>query len=147
MQINREHILTKIAQLEAPLVAIEALWDGDTAGWYVCLSAATSDQQSHLLTVLQEGGDLRLFNDQVPPWPEARAAQTLGNELAQQFGVAFYFPSPEHPEDNCPSWWDRDQGYPCRRCQILILQRDDCPWRGVCYHCHLKEEREQREAS
>src|SRR5262249_39267010 len=40
-----------------------------------------------------------------------------------------------------------NQGQPCRRCGILLLQRGDpCPWRGVCYFCHLDEEREKKEA-
>lgn len=41
---------------------------------------------------------------------------------------------------------DRDRACPCRRCGIPLLQRDPCPWRGVCYHCHLEEQREMKEA-
>lgn len=144
--MSREQILASVDSLKSIPIAIEALWDGDSTGWFVCFAAITADSQSHPLGVLSEGGDIRLFNGQVPPWPEAVAAQQLGNELAERFGAEFYFPSPENPEDDCPSWHDRTKGYPCRRCGILLLQRHPCPWRGICYHCHLAEEREQREA-
>lgn len=146
MTMYREQILAKVDSLTSTPVAIEALWDGDTNGWFVCLAAITDDSQRHPLGVISGGGDIRLFNGQVPPWPEAAAAKQLGNELAARFGAQFYFPSEDHPEDDCPSWHDRTKGYPCRRCGILLLQRDSCPWHGICYHCHLDEKREQREA-
>ncbi len=144
--MSRELIFAKLSMLTSPLIAIEALWDGDTTGWFICLNAITKDGQSHQLDVLSDGGDIRLFNGHVPPWPEAVAAKQLGNELAGRFGVEFYFPSPDHPEDNCPGWMERNKGYPCQRCGILLLQRPGCPWRGFCYHCHLEEEHELREA-
>lgn len=142
----REEIFEKVAALNTAFVAFEALWDGDTTGWFIRFSAVTSDGKSHPLKTLSGGGDIRLFNGQVPPWPEAVVAEQIGNELAELYHAEFYFPSPNHPEDDCPDWKDRDKGYPCRRCGILLLQRDGCPWRGICYHCHLAEEREQREA-
>lgn len=144
--MDREQILAKVSSLKSIPIAIQALWDGDSAGWYVWLSAITDDNQLLQLGSISEGGDIRLFNGQVPPWPEAAAAQQLGNELVETYGIEFFFPSPEHPEDDCPDWRDRNKGYPCRRCGILLLQRSDCLWYGLCYYCHLKEEREQREA-
>jgi hypothetical protein len=46
-----------------------------------------------------------------------------------------------------PALVEQDQGYPCRRCGIPLLQRGDpCRWRGVCYYCHVDEEREKKEA-
>jgi hypothetical protein len=60
--------------------------------------------------------------------------------------VPFHFPSPEHPEDDCPHWWELGSSYPCRRCGIALLQLEPCPWRGSCYHCHLVEERQRKEA-
>lgn len=146
MTTTREQIFAKVDSLESPPIAIEALWDGDTDGWFVCLAAITTDLQWHALGVLSDGGDIRIFNGQVPPWPEAAAARQIGKEIAERFGAEFYFPSPDYPEDDCPSWHQRAQGYPCRRCGILLLQRDPCPWRGICYHCHLAEEREERES-
>lgn len=144
--MSREEILTKLQVLDALPVAFQALWDGDTTGWFIRFSAVTQDGQTHPLGGFSEGSDIRLFNGQVPPWPEALAAQQLGRELASRYGAEFYFPSPDYPEDDCPAWKDRDKGYPCRRCAIWLLQRRDCPWYGMCYHCHLDEERERREA-
>ena len=145
--MSREQILAAVDALPAPPIAIEALWDGDPEGWFIRFHAITADAHTHPLGVVSHGGDIRLFQGQVPPWPEASVAQHLGDELAARFGVVFYFPSPLHPEDACPSWQERHHGYPCRRGGILLVQRDPCPWRGVCYHCHLAEEWEQREAT
>ena len=142
----REKILAKVESLNATPIAFQALWDGDSTGWFIRFSAVTQDGQTHPLGGCSDGGDIRLVNGQVPPWPEAIAAHQLGHELAEQYGASFYLPSPDHPEEDCPEWRERDKGYPCRRCGILLLQRDDCPWHGLCYHCHLDEEREQREA-
>jgi hypothetical protein len=116
---SREEILSKADDLSGAPVAFEAFWDGDSIGWFVTLSAvlrAREGYTNHYLCGLRDGGDIRLFNGQVPPWPEARLAQEVGTELARRFGVPFYFPSPDHPEDQCPGWAERDQGYPCRRC-------------------------------
>jgi hypothetical protein len=99
---------------DAPVVAIEALWDGDTTGWMVCLDAILK-QPSHLhpqyteksLVILRgEGGDLRLFNGTAPPWPEARIASEIGHALAESRGVPFHFGSPEQPDDQAMRWWD-----------------------------------------
>jgi hypothetical protein len=137
------------ARLPAATVAIEAYWDGDTSGWFVVLVAVVKGDTGYEDTSLwsSEGNDFRLFNGQTPPWGEARRAAELGPALAAALGVPFYFPSPDHPEDDCPRWWERDQGTPCRRCGVQLLQRDPCPWRGVCYYCHLAEEKEAREAA
>lgn len=144
--MTRAEILAKLNALNSKPIAFEALWDGDSGGWMVHLSVVTPDLRTHGLGTLRVGGDIRLFDGDVPPWPEAVMAQGLGKELAERFDAEFYFPSPEHPEDCCPAWLDRAKGYPCRQCGILLLQRDPCPWRGVCYHCHLEDERQLREA-
>lgn len=144
--MSQEKILDKVKSLTSSPMVFQADWDGDSTGWFVRFSAVTEDGQTHFLGIFSEGGDIRLFNGQVPPWPEAMAAQRLGQELAGQYGAEFYFPSPDHPEEDCPHWKQRDKGYPCRRCNTLLLQDPLCPWHGLCFHCHLGEEREQREA-
>lgn len=144
-----DDLIATVAALPAPPVAFEAFWDGDTHGWFLDFSAIVPQADGYaavILRCLQDGGDIRIFNGQVPPWPEAAQAQALGAALAARFGVPFYFPSPDHPEDNCPRWWEQDEGTPCRRCGIPLLQRPDHPWRGICSYCHSAEEREQREA-
>lgn len=97
MHPTHEQLLAKVDALPERPMAIEASWDGDSSGWFVCLTAIlktdTGYRDGHLW-VLQDGGDLRLFNGQVPPWGEAVLARQLGEELAAKFGVPFYFPSP-----------------------------------------------------
>jgi hypothetical protein len=94
---SRDELLAKVADLTEQPLAFEAQWDGDTGGWGIALAAvlrAGSGFRSHVLAFLRDGGDFRLFNGQVPPWPEARLAAEVGAEMAERFGVPFYFPSP-----------------------------------------------------
>jgi hypothetical protein len=140
-------IRDKIAELPFAPFALEALWDGDTTGWGIALSAVSASDESHFLAWFRDSGDIRLFHGAVPPWPEAKLVGELGNKFAGELRVPLYFPSPNHPEDECPTWSERSQGYPCRDCGTPLLQRDPCPWRGVCYQCHLKAERETRTAA
>jgi hypothetical protein len=144
-----QQLLDQLQRMRPSLVAIEALWDGDTHGWYVILSAvvvANDVYSSRVLEVFRSGGDIRIFQGAVPPWPEAIETAAMGQRLAEAFGVPFHFPSPEYPEDQCPHWYQLAESYSCRRCAIPLLQPLDCPWRGVCFHCHLELEREAREA-
>jgi len=140
-------ILAKGRALSARPVAIEAFWDGDTEGWYVVLTAivrgasARHAQFTEIdLAKLSDGGDIRLFNNQVPPWPESVLAAEVGEQLARELGVPFHFLSRDQPRDECVRWWDRERGQPCADCGIAILQESDLPWFGVCYPCHLERE-------
>jgi hypothetical protein len=152
--LSREALLERAAQCPATPVAVDVFWDGDTGGWfvvlvlvYVDLSATKLRYGEHDLTAVGRSDvDPGFFNGEVPLWPEAAWVSEVGKGLADHLGVPFYFPSPHHPEDGCPRWWEQDEGYPCRRCGIPLLQQESCPWRGVCYFCHLAEEHEQREA-
>jgi hypothetical protein len=119
------------AAVQPSPVAIEATWDGDTHGWLVDLSAVVRTAEGYgarVLRVCSGGGDIRLFNGHVPPWPGAVEAAELGQRLADELGVPFHFPSPREPEDDCPHWWERSLATPCARCGIALLQRP--PARG-----------------
>ena len=101
------------AATAAPIVAVEAVWDGDTQGWFVRLVAIVRrpgpDHERFdevLLNLLRDGSDIRLFNGDVPPWPEARRATDQGQAVAQHFGVPFHFTSPELPDTELPRRWD-----------------------------------------
>ncbi|MGC9671370.1 hypothetical protein ACNTMW_33100 [Planosporangium sp. 12N6] len=101
------------ANIAAPVVAVEALWDGDTQGWYVDLVVIVSRSSRHHdrfdevpLTRLRYGSDIRLFNGQVPPWPEAQQATEQGQAVARHLGVPFHFTSPAVPDVDLPRWWD-----------------------------------------
>ena len=109
-------LLARARALPSPPVVIEALWDGDSDGWFVRLNAAWLDEGGHQWEAwhtLSRGTDFRLFNGEVPPWPEAVEAQKIGGQLADELGVPFWFPSPDHPEDDTPHWWERDRASPC----------------------------------
>jgi hypothetical protein len=98
-------LTAKIHALPSRPAAIEAVWDGDTDGWFVELLATTAaPSASHHLGFIRLGTDLRIFNGQVPPWPEAEEAATVGRALAEHFAVPFHFASPDTPDDQAPRW-------------------------------------------
>ncbi|MFL6073324.1 MAG: hypothetical protein ACJ73S_08020 [Mycobacteriales bacterium] len=100
-------LAARVAAMPRPAVAIEASWDGDSQGWFVVLTAIAGEPADDTwLTILRDGGDLRLFSGQVPPWPEAREAAALGGALADRFGIPFHFGSPEEPDLDAPRWRD-----------------------------------------
>jgi hypothetical protein len=106
-------LIEKADAITAPIVAVEALWDGDTQGWFVDLVAIVDRPGRHHdrfdevpLTVLRHGGDIRVFNGQVPPWPEAQQAIDQGEAVARYAGVPFHFTSPAEPDVDLPRWWD-----------------------------------------
>jgi hypothetical protein len=76
--MSRKSILAKVEALSSSPTVFQALWDGDSNGWFVRFSTITNDGQSHPLDVLSDGGDIRLFNGQVPSWTEAIAAGNWG---------------------------------------------------------------------
>jgi hypothetical protein len=100
-------LTAKVQALASRPAAIEAVWDGDTEGWLVELLAVTIEPRAaHHLAFIQFGTDMRLFNGEVPPWPEAEEASTVGQALAERFSLPFHFASPEAPDDAAPRWWD-----------------------------------------
>lgn len=126
---------------------LEALWDGDTEGWMLGLHLTVTRRLGWTKRVwvetLRYGGDIRLFTGEVPPWPEALVAQRLAAELQQAYGCELWFPSPNDPDDQNPSYAERDAATSCADCSKLFLPSNS-PYlpKEVCYHCHL--EREQR---
>ncbi|MFI9345776.1 hypothetical protein ACIG0D_31630 [Streptomyces sp. NPDC052773] len=82
--------------LPGRVVAIEALWDGDTVhGWFVLLVAVLDDPagEGHLATV----------HDRADGSAADRAAEA-GRALAGHLGVPFHFASPDVPDDEAPRW-------------------------------------------
>ena len=105
--LDLEVLAAKVQALPHRPAAIEAVWDGDSEGWFVLLLAITLDPRAeHHLALVQHGTDLRLFNGSVPPWPETEEASTVGQALAERLGVPFHFASAEKPDDEAPRWWD-----------------------------------------
>jgi hypothetical protein len=142
--------ISKARALQPPPIAIEAFWDGDTRGWFVVLAAIIPGGSSFTtidLCVLSDGGDIRLFNGTVPPWPEARRAVALGNRVASVLEVPFFFAAPDHPELDSPRWWQRDRAQPCDRCATLLLPDRAGLRRSLCSTCSAHAAREAKEAA
>lgn len=105
--LELEDLVAKVQALPGPPSAVEALWDGDTEGWFVVLVGVMLDSKTeHHLATVQHGTDIRALNGEVPPWPEAEEAIRVGRALAGRLGVPFYFASPNEPDDTAPRWWD-----------------------------------------
>ncbi|MFE0643687.1 hypothetical protein ACFW2Y_19045 [Streptomyces sp. NPDC058877] len=91
------------------VVAIEAVWDGDTVhDWFVLLLAVSAEPAGdhHLATVHRETavrywGDARRSGSRRP---EAAAADAAGRALAEHLDVPFHFASPDTPDDEAPRW-------------------------------------------
>ncbi len=137
----------RIAEHAARLLALEALWDGDTEGWFLDIALVTTrDGREDVfvaepIATLRYGGDIRLFNGQVPPWPEAVVARRAGEQLARELGIEFYFPSPDSPDDDCPHWWERDAAARCRNCgKPLAHDRGPYALPDQCVPCRQQDE-------
>ncbi|MEV5198237.1 nucleotidyltransferase domain-containing protein [Streptomyces sp. NPDC053720] len=76
-------------------VAVEAVWDGDTRGWAVVLTAVLAGPWESVV----------LDGFRVGAAGTGEAART-GRELAERLGVPFRFASPDEPDEDAPRWWD-----------------------------------------
>ncbi|MEV4497575.1 hypothetical protein AB0J84_18010 [Micromonospora arborensis] len=111
--LTTAELIELAAAVTAPVVAVEAVWNGDTQGWFVDLVAIVQPVGQHhdeydemSLTCLSFGTDVRLFTGEVPPWPEAVQATEQGRAVAQHLGVPFHFSSPTAPDEDLSRWWD-----------------------------------------
>jgi hypothetical protein len=96
--LDTPSLAARAAALPGRVVAVEALWDGDTVhDWFVVLVAVLDDNprgEADLATVYHVRGG---------PAPAASAA-AAGRSLADFLGVPFHFPSPDTPDDEAPRW-------------------------------------------
>ncbi|MGZ9931506.1 hypothetical protein ACXNSR_16630 [Streptomyces sp. NC-S4] len=90
------------------VVAIEAVWDGDTVhGWFVDLLAITDEPAGQkCLAAIHWGAAERALDgaDTGGRHPSAVAATRAGTALADHLGVPFHFASPDTPDDEAPRW-------------------------------------------
>jgi hypothetical protein len=125
---------------------LEALWCGDTNGWFLLLYVTTQSgwlfktKKRHLIGDITLSNDIRLFTNEVPPWPESVLAKEIGATAVAKYRLIFYMPS-EEPDEDCPSWADRHKGISCADCGKLIIPTTG-PYlpKDICYSCHLKRE-------
>ncbi|GAA3661406.1 hypothetical protein GCM10022224_026110 [Nonomuraea antimicrobica] len=111
--VQLSHLIERAHALSEPVAAIEALWDGDSWGWFVVLVAIVRQPgrehrrfDERALASIRRGTDLRAFNGEVPPWPEAIEAVEKGWAVARSLGVPFHFTNPDAPDIDPPRWWD-----------------------------------------
>jgi len=130
---------------ESGVVRLEALWDGDSGGWFLCLEATLPSSDGATRTrhvdTLRYGGDIRLFQGTAPTWTESAIVQRLADVL----GCELWFPSPDRPDDSCPSYAERHDAVACPDCGRL--QRGNA-WTierfGTCYGCSLARDHRAR---
>ncbi|MFE7753433.1 hypothetical protein [Streptomyces sp. NPDC057429] len=88
------------------VVAVEAVWDGDTVhDWFVVLLALTADPVGeHRLATVYRSAAVRFLADEGsgPLHPSAVAADRAGRALAVHLRVPFHFASPHTPDDEAP---------------------------------------------
>ncbi|MEV0523188.1 hypothetical protein AB0I66_07160 [Streptomyces sp. NPDC050439] len=89
-------LAARAAALPGRVVAVEALWDGDTVhDWFVDLFAVLDEPQG-------EGRLAVIYH--LPDRSPADAATEAGQALADHLGVPFHFASPDTPDDQAPRW-------------------------------------------
>ncbi|SNR62097.1 hypothetical protein [Flavobacterium sp. ov086] len=130
-------------------IVLEALWDGDTTGWFLCLFVYTKSDSffnkstnRFSLGHISLGGDIRLFKNE--PFTEISLAKELGILAEKKYNLEFYFPSQNEPDDDCPKWSDRHLAINCSSCNKLIIPTTSphLP-KDICYNCYLEKERNQ----
>lgn len=140
-----------VRQVSGTPKVLEALWDGDMQGWYLNVSLYVEQgvwplkrTVRHDLGTVVLGTDLRLFNGQVPPWPEAELVKTFVQQTQGKYGITLYLPS-EEPDDECPRWTERAHARACADCGKLGTPTDS-PYlpKDICYTCHLRREQKAR---
>ncbi|MEU6867975.1 hypothetical protein ABZ924_32870 [Streptomyces sp. NPDC046876] len=84
------------------VVAVEAVWDGDTVhDWFTVLLALTAGPAGeHHLATLHRGTAVRYLGEGASAGgrhPSAAAAARAGRALAERLGVPFHFAGPDTP--------------------------------------------------
>lgn len=141
---------SEIKKVGGKPTVLEALWDGDTQGWFLCLYVYTQTglffnkkTTRHSLGHITLGGDIRVFSG--GQWTEAFLAKEFGKKAIEKYNLEFYFPSSKEPDDDCPKWTDKHLAIKCADCNKLIIPTDS-PYlpKDICYNCHLKREQNER---
>lgn len=126
--ISLEDLDNRIKHIIGKPAVLEIRWDGDTSeGWYACLSIYTDQDEDFFL------GTVGHVN-------KASLLQGWGEAVCAKYGLVFYFPAGERPDDDCPHWRERHLGVACADCGKLIMknEQDD-----ICFYCRM--DREDRE--
>jgi hypothetical protein len=107
--LDLESLAYRAAGCPGRVVAIEAIWDGDTVhDWFVRLLAITADpaEETRLATIYRSTAKRYLGEAEEchPRRPVAVAAERAGRALAAHLAVPFHFAAPDTPDDEAPRW-------------------------------------------
>jgi len=140
----------EIKKVRGKPTVLEALWDGDTQGWYLLLfiykvsgHLFLKKESRHFLGVVSVTDEMEDYvNDK---WTVAEFASYLGKKAKEKYNLVFYFPSEKDPDSDCPKWTERHLAIHCADCNKLIIPTDS-PYlpKDICYNCHLKRERNEK---
>ncbi|MEU2394673.1 hypothetical protein [Streptomyces sp. NPDC007369] len=107
--LDPESLAYRAAGCPGRIVAIEAIWDGDTVhDWFVVLLAMTADPaQEYVMATVYHSTATRYLGEEAAAGlrhPSATAAERAGRALADHLSVPFHFASPHTPDDEAPRW-------------------------------------------
>ncbi|MFF0294984.1 hypothetical protein ACFYST_16320 [Kitasatospora sp. NPDC004614] len=97
----------RAGEVDERVLAVEAVWDGDTVqNWFVDLVAVGGSRDHRLVTVYWSNAARYLgSDDRIDGRPHiAVAAERIGRGVAAELGVPFHFGSPDRPDDEAPRW-------------------------------------------
>ncbi|MFH9551816.1 hypothetical protein ACIBAH_30970 [Streptomyces sp. NPDC051445] len=104
--LDLDSLTARAAGAPGRVVAVEAVWDGDTVhDWFVTLYAVTADPDGEqvLATVYRRAAQRLLAGtDPSLSHPCAAVADQVGRALAAGLSVPFHFASPHTPDDEAP---------------------------------------------
>ncbi|HEX5596563.1 MAG TPA: hypothetical protein VFX61_11200 [Micromonosporaceae bacterium] len=110
--VPASQLIEEARAITDPVVAIEAMWDGDTYRWGVLLLAIVQRPSSrhplfdeHYLAFL-DGRGAPPFTGTGPRMPAAAEAVQKGSAVVQSLGVPFHFVDPDAADIDPPRWWD-----------------------------------------
>lgn len=119
---------------------LQALWDGDTSGWWLALSLYAENPSVSGNLVWHYLGRVESYSGQT----KEAFAKELAAKAVKKYGLEFYFPSPDDADDSCPDWMERDKAIACAGCGKLIMPDPGSHLpKEICYHCYLERERNQ----
>ncbi|WP_225827149.1 hypothetical protein [Streptomyces naphthomycinicus] len=107
--LDLESLACRAAGCAGRIVAVEAIWDGDTVhDWFVRLLAITADPAGESPMATVYGSTARRYlgegEDRHSRHPASTAAERAGRALAAHLSVPFHFASPDTPDDEAPRW-------------------------------------------
>lgn len=104
--IDPDSLYWRAVSLGVDVLAVEAVWDGDTVrDWFVRLLAvsgtADGGTKDHDLALIDHPAARFQHGPGAAP---ATSADLAGRDLAAALGVPFHFASPDQPDDEAPRW-------------------------------------------